>query len=39
VQVKSEGKRSKVTVQNSEGGAPDNDVATRLAQVLVNDLK
>lgn len=39
VQVKSEGKRSKVTVQNSEGGAPDNEVATRLAQVLVNDLK
>ena len=39
VQVKGDGKRSKVTVQNSEGGAPDNDVAARLAQVLVNDLK
>ncbi len=39
VQVKGEGERSKVTVQNSEGGAPDSDVAARLAQLLVNDLK
>ena len=39
VQVKGDGQRSKVTVQNSEGGAPDNDVATRLAKLLVDDLK
>lgn len=39
VQVKGEGQRSKVTVQSSEGAAPDNDVATRLAQLLVDDLK
>ncbi len=39
VQVKGDGQHSKVTVQNSEGGAPDNDVATRLATVLVDDLK
>ena len=39
VQVKGDGQRSKVTVQNSEGGAPDNDVATRLSKLLVDDLK
>ena len=39
VQVKGDGQRSKVTVQNSEGGAPDNEVATRLAKLLVDDLK
>ena len=39
VQVKGDGRQSKVTVQNSDGGAPDNDVATRLANVLVADLK
>lgn len=39
VQVKGDGKLSKVTVQNSEGGTPDNDVATRLAKLLVDDLK
>lgn len=39
VQVKGEGQRSKVIVQSSEGGAPDSDVAARLAQLLVNDLK
>ena len=39
VQVKGDGQRSKVAVQNSEGGAPDNEVATRLAKLLVNDLK
>ncbi len=39
VQVKGDGQHSKVTVQNSEGGAPDNEVATRLAKLLVADLK
>lgn len=39
VQVQGDAQRSKVIVQNSEGGAPDNEVATRLAQVLVDDLK
>ena len=39
VQVKGDGQRSKVTVQNSEGGAPNNEVATRLAKLLVDDLK
>ena len=39
VQVKGAGERSTVTVQNSEGGAPDSEVAARLAQVLVDDLK
>ncbi len=39
VQVKGAGQRSTVTVQNSEGGAPDSEVAARLAQVLVDDLK
>ena len=39
VQVKGEGQRSKVIVQNAEGGVPDSDVATRLAKILVDDLK
>lgn len=39
VQVKGDGQRSKVTVQNAEGGAPDKDVAARLSQLLVDDLK
>ena len=39
VQVKGDGPRSQVTVQNSEGGIPDTEIATRLAQLLVDDLK
>ena len=39
VQVKGDGQRSKVIVQSSDGGAPDKEVAARLAQLLVNDLK
>lgn len=39
VQVKGAGQRSTVTVQNSEGGAPDSEVAARLANLLVDDLK
>ena len=39
VQVKGAGQRSIVTVQSSEGGSPDSEVAARLANVLINDLK
>ncbi len=39
VQVKGAGQRSTVTVQSSEGGAPDSEVAARLAKLLVDDLK
>jgi len=39
VQVKSEGGRSKVTVQTAEGKAPSDEVASRLAKLLVDDLK
>lgn len=39
VQVKSEGGRSKVSVQTTDGKAPSDEVATRLAKLLVEDLK
>lgn len=39
VQVKSEGGRSKVTVLTPDGKTPNDEVATRLAKLLVDDLK